>query len=251
MACVPRSWRLPCHVPAAPWRTLLTAAMRLQNACVWSCVLNKPAMLAATASADFSCKLWNAISGQELQSWVHGHIVRSAHFSTTTGKLATACHDKCLRVFDTGSLTAEPFVVAGLADAVRSAKFLRNDTSLLVSYASRAGLDVIDVRTGKVAQSLATAAPVTSIDIAHDGATVTTAAGVEVGVYDGESMRQLHRVEALQQVESASLHAAKGQLVVGGRDMWAYMLDFPSGKPVMVRGRPAAQSATSTARCCG
>lgn len=212
-----------------------TPAARVQNACVWSCVLNKPALLAATASADFSCKLWNAISGQELQSWTHGHIVRSAHFSHATGKLATACHDKSLRVFDTGSLTAEPFVVSGLGDPIRSAKFLRNDTSLLVSYANRAGLDVIDVRTGKVAQRVTTPAPVTSIDIAHDGATVTTAAGVEVGVYDGESMRQLQRVEALQQVESASLHAAKNQLVVGGQDMWAYMLDYPSGKPVMAR----------------
>lgn len=39
-------------------------------------------------------------------------------------------------------------------------------------------------------------------------------------------------------MESAHLSPDKQHMVVGGKDMWAYMLDFPSGKPVMVR--PAA-----------
>ena len=33
---------------------------------MWSCVLNDPALLAATASADFSARVWNAVTGDEL-----------------------------------------------------------------------------------------------------------------------------------------------------------------------------------------
>ena len=48
-------------------------------------------------------------------------------------------------------------------------------------------------------------------------------------------LAQVGAVKALQQVESAHLSPDKAHLVVGGKDMWAYMLDFPTGKPVMVR----------------
>jgi WD40 repeat protein len=43
----------------------------LQGA-VWSCVLNDPALLAATASADFSARVWNAVTGDELHKCVDG-----------------------------------------------------------------------------------------------------------------------------------------------------------------------------------
>ena len=48
-------------------------------------------------------------------------------------------------------------------------------------------------------------------------------------------LAQVGAVKALQQVESAHLSPDKSHLVVGGKDMWAYVLDFPTGKPVMVR----------------
>ncbi len=56
---------------------------------VWSCVLNSTAMLAATASADFSAKLWDAISGNELHTLQHSHIVRACQFAEQSPKLIT------------------------------------------------------------------------------------------------------------------------------------------------------------------
>jgi serine-threonine kinase receptor-associated protein len=198
-------------------------------------VLNKPALLAATGSADFSCKLWNAISGEELQTWEHPHIVRSVHFATTKDLLATACHDKCIRIFDATKPSVEATVFSGMRDSVRSAKFLNDDRSILLAYHSSPGMDVLDARSGKVVQQVETSVPVTSMNIGYDGAQVTTAAGCDVGVYSCSSMKLVENVKALQQVESASLCAEKGVMVVGGQDMWAYMLEYPSGKPVMVR----------------
>ena len=66
----------------------------LQGA-VWSCVLNETALVAATASADFSAKVWNALTGDETHSFKHGHICRTLAFATATPRLLTAgqsCH---------------------------------------------------------------------------------------------------------------------------------------------------------------
>lgn len=47
----------------------------VQTACVWSCCLNTTALLAATGSADFTCKLWNAVTGFELATWPHPQVL--------------------------------------------------------------------------------------------------------------------------------------------------------------------------------
>ena len=57
---------------------------------VWQCVLNKPALLAATASADFSARIWDAVSGDVKHTFPDEHIVRSVHFSQDSSNLLTA-----------------------------------------------------------------------------------------------------------------------------------------------------------------
>ena len=57
---------------------------------MWQCVLNKPALLAATASADFTAKIWDAVSGDEKHTFPNDHIVRSVHFSEDSNHLLTA-----------------------------------------------------------------------------------------------------------------------------------------------------------------
>lgn len=71
---------LPANVPCV--------ALRVQGA-VWSCTLNKAALLCATGSADFSARLWDACSGNQLHEWQHNHIVRSTAFASDSSKLAT------------------------------------------------------------------------------------------------------------------------------------------------------------------
>ncbi|KAK9148647.1 hypothetical protein Scep_007404 [Stephania cephalantha] len=48
---------------------------------VWSCCLDTNALCAASGSADFSAKLWDALTGDELHSFEHKHIVRACAFS--------------------------------------------------------------------------------------------------------------------------------------------------------------------------
>lgn len=60
----------------------------LQGA-VWSCVLDSTATLAATGSADFSAKIWDALTGLEKASLQHKHIVRTCCFAPCSTKLST------------------------------------------------------------------------------------------------------------------------------------------------------------------
>jgi len=50
---------------------------------VWSCQLDSSGGLAATASGDFSVKVWDGITGQSLWQFPHKHIVKTCHLLPT------------------------------------------------------------------------------------------------------------------------------------------------------------------------
>lgn len=71
---------------------------------VWSAKLDASGRFAATGSADFSVKLWDATTGDVVATFEHKHVVKSVAFSLDGAKLLTAGHEKLLRVFDVLSL---------------------------------------------------------------------------------------------------------------------------------------------------
>lgn len=86
---------------------------------VWSCRLDSKAYLAATASGDFSAKVWDAITGKELMAFPHKHIVKTVDFSPDSKCLATGGHEGLLRIFDLANPQAQPLTMAQSPDKVR------------------------------------------------------------------------------------------------------------------------------------
>eukprot|EP00590_Aulacoseira_subarctica_P008392 CAMPEP_0172414790 /NCGR_PEP_ID=MMETSP1064-20121228/1410_1 /TAXON_ID=202472 /ORGANISM="Aulacoseira subarctica , Strain CCAP 1002/5" /LENGTH=358 /DNA_ID=CAMNT_0013151613 /DNA_START=35 /DNA_END=1111 /DNA_ORIENTATION=+ len=67
---------------------------------VWSCHVDPMANLAATASGDFSVRVWDAITGDCLFTLPHKHIVKTCDFSCDSTRLATGGHEGLLRIYD-------------------------------------------------------------------------------------------------------------------------------------------------------
>lgn len=76
---------------------------------VWGVDLDSKALRAATGSADFEAKIWNAISGTEISSLSHKHIVKCVSFSQDDSKLVTGSYEKLARIFDLERLDAGNF----------------------------------------------------------------------------------------------------------------------------------------------
>lgn len=191
-------------------------------------------MLAATGSADFSCKLWNAITGLEQHTWQHPQIVRSVDFSDASDLLATGCRDKTARIFSVTVPSDEPLIsFKGLRDSIHSVKFANNDREVLVAYSDAPGLGVLDVRSGQESRHLELPAKVRAIDLSYTGGaaqTFTIACGNEVHVLEGPGLSTRATVKLENPVASASLSPDGKSVVAGGEDMWAYLMDFPTGK---------------------
>ncbi|KAK1252273.1 hypothetical protein MKX08_003460 [Trichoderma sp. CBMAI-0020] len=68
---------------------------------VWGVDMSPDASTAATASADFTCKIWSTTTGELLYTIQHEHIVRAVAYARHDSKyLATGGMEKKLRVFD-------------------------------------------------------------------------------------------------------------------------------------------------------
>eukprot|EP00750_Incisomonas_marina_P003421 INCI1311.1.p1 GENE.INCI1311.1~~INCI1311.1.p1 ORF type:complete len:401 (+),score=62.45 INCI1311.1:349-1551(+) len=66
---------------------------------VWSAKLDSRAVLAATGAGDFTATIWNAVKGEEVQTMVHRHVVKTVDFSPDDHCLATGGNEGVLRIF--------------------------------------------------------------------------------------------------------------------------------------------------------
>jgi serine-threonine kinase receptor-associated protein len=197
--------------------------------CVWHATLNREATHAATASADFSARLWNAITGDELKSFAHKHIVKSVSFSSEGQRLLTGGSEKLLRIFDLGKPEAEPYVMSGSGSQIKTAQFIANDELILSSCAEDKGIRVWDVKSNTVVTTLSTESPVTSIEVSADGKNMTTADGKTVTFWDLQNFSKVKTWTMDYEVESASVSLKHKKFVAGGPDMWVHLHDMETG----------------------
>ncbi|KAH1248478.1 Serine-threonine kinase receptor-associated protein [Glycine max] len=194
---------------------------------VWSCCLDTSALRAATASADFSTKVWDALTGDELHSFEHKHIVRACAFSEDTHLLLTGGVEKILRIYDMNRPDAPPREVDKSPGSVRTVAWLHSDQTILSSCTDMGGVRLWDVRSGKIVQTLETKSSVTSAEVSQDGRYITTADGstVNYGLVKSYDMPCT--------VESVSLEPKYGnKFVAGGEDMWVRVFDFHTGNEI-------------------
>lgn len=201
---------------------------------VWACVLNDPAFVAATASADFTARVWNAVTGDEVYQFPHKHIVRTAAFErgVTAVRLLTGGAEKLLRIFDLNRPELAPQELPMAHDKIRCAAWAHDNSVLLVSYLDKPNIDIWDVRTGTgVVKTLESKGIVTSIEVTDGGRWIVTADGTSVTFRDGASLNVIkEHVVSDYEVETATFCPERERFVAGGADMWVHLHDFNTGE---------------------
>ncbi|OCT85991.1 hypothetical protein XELAEV_18019685mg [Xenopus laevis] len=196
---------------------------------VWGATLNKDATKAATAAADFTAKVWDAVTGDELMSLTHKHIVKSVDFTEDNNNLLTGGQDKVLRIYDLNKPEAEPWEISGHTSAIKKALWYNNDNQIL-SAADDKTVRLWDRVSMTEVKTLQFGASVSSMEYIPEGEALLITYGRTIALYDSSSLELIKSFEAPAPINSASLHPDKECIVAAGDDFKLYKYDFTTGE---------------------
>lgn len=198
---------------------------------VWCARLDHTALKAVTGSADFSAKIWDAVSGKELTSFPHDHIVRAVDFSRDGKRLLTGSRDKKLRLFDLAAPEQEAEVLSGHQGAISHAQYNGSDQQV-VSCAEDKTLKVWDMRSKEVIFSHTFTKSVSALELSKDNKMWTVGHAEEVSFWNAETFALEKKFDVKTPVYGASLSPDKARFVTGGQDFYLHVFDFESGTEV-------------------
>lgn len=209
---------------------------------VWSARLNKDASRAATGSADFTAKVWNTYTGDELASFAHSHIVRATDLTADGTRLFTGGHEKILRVYDlnrpgsTGTSTgSEPSPAATVIEHAHADKIKNvvwdNKRNVLLSSGEDKVIKIWDLRSNEHVRTIQASAPISSMDFSVDGDHIVFASGRSAQVWDASSYEIVKQYDMDYEVSCVSLHPSGKKFATGGsNDLWVRIYDFETGE---------------------
>ncbi|XP_028810725.1 serine-threonine kinase receptor-associated protein isoform X1 [Denticeps clupeoides] len=192
---------------------------------VWGATLNKEATKAATAAADFSAKVWDAVTGEEVLTLAHKHIVKSVTFTQDSNCLLTGGNDKVLRIYDLSKPEAEPQEIAGHTSAIKKALWCNNDQQIL-SAADDKTIRLWDRTSNETVKTLSFDVSVSSMEYVPEGEVLVITYGKTVAFYNAQSLDLIKTVDTPASIHSASLHPDKDFFVAGGDDFKLYKYDY-------------------------
>ena len=228
---------------------------------VWSAKLDPSGNLAATASGDFSVLVWDGITGQELASLGHAHIVKTVDFSPDSKCLCTGGHEGLLRVYDlmtilkdrTGDGKATLAIKQKEQGKVVITKSLWMNDDVILAAASDGKVRCWNANSAeldnRLLHTLSVGAEVRDMEfvkIRNASGTrdiLTVAAGDTVSFFElhlsgtnssvtlKSSLLKAHKMPIHFKDEGgATLHPSGSKFVAGGSDLWVRVFDFETGE---------------------
>lgn len=223
---------------------------------VWQGRISDCATMAATASADFSAKVWDCHTGECICTLQHAHIVRTVAFPPNHNPLllATGGFEKKLRIYDisqyrkdshpsntngvngsnstsSGSPTS-PEALNGVTKTVTDpgsfevGEGVHNGTiksivwlgnDTLVTVADDNKVRWFDIRARSLLKEYDLAGPIGSCEVDSEGAIISVAGGKTAYFFSGSQPGHLIKsVDTQYELASVALHKEKRQFVVGG-----------------------------------
>uniref|UniRef100_A0A7S3LHF8 Serine-threonine kinase receptor-associated protein n=1 Tax=Aplanochytrium stocchinoi TaxID=215587 RepID=A0A7S3LHF8_9STRA len=194
---------------------------------VWSACLNHDATRAATGSADFSAKLWNSISGKEIHTFDHKHIVKSVEFSKDGTQLLTGGLDKTLRIFDLGNPDQTP-ISLDAKDKIRRSSWLNSENQIVICACEDGFIRKWDIRSQEIISELKAfeKSGVKDLEISAHFQKLICCGGNVVKIYNSDTFELCNEIEVKNDIEAASLHPSGKRFIAGGADLWVHEYDL-------------------------
>mmetsp|Transcript_2043 Transcript_2043/g.3612 ORF Transcript_2043/g.3612 Transcript_2043/m.3612 type:complete len:325 (-) Transcript_2043:890-1864(-) len=206
---------------------------------VWGACINREATLAATGAAEFSARLWDAITGDCKHVFQIPHICKSVCLSNDSQKLLAAGNMPSLAVFDLGSPDSTPLTLTGGAKTTKLARFIDSSSHTLVSAGADASMYLWDIRAPSGSQVTnilplgGSARGVKSGEMSRDASTLNVVTTDDkLQCWDMRSLTKAHEVQLPNATESASVHIGRNRIVCGGQDLTVRVLEYTTGEQI-------------------
>lgn len=162
---------------------------------IWCARFDGDCSHVATASADFTVKLWDGFTGDEVHEYVHNHIVKAVEFTSDSKNIISGGQEKKLRLWDV-SRNDEPVSIADANAKIHTICVTKKDPNvILTSSADLTGINVWDLRTFKIERTLVTPDRVTSMQCRKDQGTLVASSGRFIQTFDVDrNFDQRHRI---------------------------------------------------------
>eukprot|EP00698_Gefionella_okellyi_P018009 TRINITY_DN5362_c0_g1_i1.p1 TRINITY_DN5362_c0_g1~~TRINITY_DN5362_c0_g1_i1.p1 ORF type:complete len:296 (+),score=53.31 TRINITY_DN5362_c0_g1_i1:58-945(+) len=200
----------------------------------WGAAITGDATRAATASADFTARIWDALTGSCLATLSHSHIVRAVSFTKDASRLATSGQEKLIRVFDTQKTDAPLTSIAGHTETISHVGWI-DSVSLLASTSADGTVRLWDTRTNAAVHTFTAGAAVTTLEVSHDKQTLTVAAGNAVYILSAADLAVRIKKD-IAGVSSAALSPDGKLLAAGCADNRLRVVSLTGGEEVVLRG---------------
>jgi len=201
---------------------------------VWCARLNSTATQTISGSADYTARLWDALTGLELKSFAHQRIVKTVDFSRDGKKIITGGQDKILRIFDLEGSGA-PQSLEGHQGPIKVAMWSALDSNLVISGGADEAIRIWDLRAGREVSNHPTKGSITSLELSQSGRILTSTAGREITFWDAATMNVVKSYTLFGDLHSGALHPdEKSKFVAGGADFYVHVYDYSTGEEIEV-----------------
>jgi serine-threonine kinase receptor-associated protein len=202
---------------------------------VWCSRINSLGTQVATASADYSVKLWNAISGEEISSFVHSKVVKTVDFSKNGNTLITGSTDKYLRLYDIEKSQSDPTLWDSNSDSIKTVLWTTNE-SLVLSMCTKGVAQIWDIRSLQEVRKVEMKTPITHLSFSFDKKILTTIGNRQISFWNGTDFEHIQTHTIPPTIVAATIeHSDTPSIfITGGSDNWVRMYSFDDGREIEV-----------------